>query len=132
MQMSVTLICSIILVLGTALLIFLERKFPYRRGIPFFRKGFWTDVIGYTLIQSFLLKILIFDYIITPIQDASAWHGLPQITAWPVWLQVLFFLITHDLYIYGFHRWQHANKILWRTHEAHHSNQEIDWISGAR
>ena len=132
MQLSATQLCSFILVIGTLLLIFLERKFPYRRGIPFFREGFWTDVIGYTIIQSFLLKILIFDYIITPIQHASAWHGFPQITSWPVWLQVLFFLVTHDLYIYWFHRWQHANKILWRTHEAHHSNQEVDWIAGTR
>jgi sterol desaturase/sphingolipid hydroxylase (fatty acid hydroxylase superfamily) len=47
-------------------------------------------------------------------------------------VQVLFFLITHDLYIYWFHRWQHNSKILWRTHEAHHSVREVDWIAGSR
>jgi sterol desaturase/sphingolipid hydroxylase (fatty acid hydroxylase superfamily) len=41
-------------------------------------------------------------------------------------------LITHDFYIYWFHRWQHNSKILWRTHEAHHSVKEVDWIAGSR
>jgi len=35
MQLSTTQLCSLILIIGTVLLIFLERKFPYRRGIPF-------------------------------------------------------------------------------------------------
>ena len=47
-------------------------------------------------------------------------------------MQVLFFLLTHDLYIYLFHRWQHANKWLWRTHEAHHSTKEVDFLAGTR
>ena len=132
MMFSVTQICALLLAVGTIIIIFLERKFPYRRGIPFFRDGFWTDVIGYTIIQSFLLKIIIFDYIILPLQERIHWEGLPNISAWPLWIQVLFFLITHDFYIYWFHRWQHANKFLWRTHEAHHSNEQVDWIAGMR
>jgi len=44
----------------------------------------------------------------------------------------LFFLVTHDLYIYLFHRLQHASKILWRTHEAHHSGKEVDFLAGSR
>lgn len=43
-----------------------------------------------------------------------------------------FFLFTHDLYIYLFHRWQHANQWLWRTHEAHHSNKEVDFLAESR
>ncbi|HEY4788973.1 MAG TPA: sterol desaturase family protein, partial [Bacteroidales bacterium] len=39
---------------------------------------------------------------------------------------------THDFYIYWFHRLQHHNKWLWRTHEAHHSGREIDWLAGSR
>jgi sterol desaturase/sphingolipid hydroxylase (fatty acid hydroxylase superfamily) len=44
----------------------------------------------------------------------------------------LFFLITHDLYIYLFHRWQHKNKWLWRIHEAHHSGKKVDFLEGSR
>ncbi|MDF2431524.1 MAG: hypothetical protein JWP44_1155, partial [Mucilaginibacter sp.] len=45
---------------------------------------------------------------------------------------VLFFVVTHDLYIYLFHRLQHASKILWRTHEAHHSGKHVDFLAGSR
>jgi sterol desaturase/sphingolipid hydroxylase (fatty acid hydroxylase superfamily) len=57
---------------------------------------------------------------------------LHLVSAWPVWLQVAFFLVVHDLYIYGFHRWQHSSPVLWRLHEAHHSMRQIDWLAGAR
>jgi sterol desaturase/sphingolipid hydroxylase (fatty acid hydroxylase superfamily) len=121
-----------ILLLAVVVLVFLERKFPYTKGLPFFRDGFWVDLIWYTFIQSYFLKILIFDYIILPID--RTWHlsSLQLVTGWPLWVQVIFFLVTHDLYIYWFHRWQHHSKILWRTHEAHHSNTEVDWLAGSR
>jgi sterol desaturase/sphingolipid hydroxylase (fatty acid hydroxylase superfamily) len=41
-------------------------------------------------------------------------------------------VLTHDLYIYLFHRWQHGNPYLWRLHEAHHSNLAVDWVAAAR
>jgi sterol desaturase/sphingolipid hydroxylase (fatty acid hydroxylase superfamily) len=47
-------------------------------------------------------------------------------------VQVLFFLITHDLYIYLFHRLQHRIPLLWRIHEAHHATRDVDWLSGSR
>lgn len=121
-----------ILLLFIALFIYLERKYPYRKGLPFFREGFWMDLIWYTFIQSYFLKILIFDYIIQPVDHHFNLSSLQLVSGWPIWLQILFFLVTHDFYIYWFHRWQHHNKILWRTHEAHHSNKEVDWLAGAR
>jgi len=121
-----------ILVLSVFVFIWLERKFPYTRGMPIFRDGFWVDLIWYTFIQSYFLKIFIFDYIIMPLD--RTWHlsSLYLVTHWPVALQVLFFLVIHDFYIYWFHRAQHHSKLLWRTHEAHHSNKEVDWLAGTR
>ncbi len=86
----------------------------------------------YTFIQSYFLKILIFNYIIGPLDKSFHVSPLHLITSWPLWSQVLFFLVTHDFYIYWFHRLQHNSKILWRTHEAHHSNKEVDWLAGSR
>jgi sterol desaturase/sphingolipid hydroxylase (fatty acid hydroxylase superfamily) len=54
------------------------------------------------------------------------------ISDWPVTLQVVFFVVTHDFYIYWFHRWQHKSIYLWRLHEAHHSPRSVDWLSGVR
>ena len=62
----------------------------------------------------------------------TGWSRLQLMAAWPLPLQCLFFFVTHDLYIYGFHRWQHNNRFLWRIHEAHHSGVDVDWLSGTR
>jgi len=132
MQFGLEEICTFFLLLSALILILLERKFPFKPGIPFLRKGLWTDLFWYTLVQSYLLKILIFDYIIQPIHEVVGSPKFLSIAHWPIGFQLVFFLVTHDFYIYWFHRWQHANKILWRTHEAHHSNEDVDWIAGAR
>ena len=131
-QADLLRITTSILVVWIVGILFWERVAPYRKGLPLFREGFWVDLIWYTLIQSYFLKILIFDYIITPLQTHFDWSDWQFVRHWPVWVQVVFFLITHDLYIYLFHRWQHANKWLWRTHEAHHSNKEVDFLAGSR
>lgn len=109
-----------------------ERVAPYRPGLPLFRQGFWVDLVWYTLIQSYFLKIFIFEWLIAPLQQRFDWSDIQFVHGWPVWGQVLFFLITHDFYIYWFHRWQHQSKWLWRTHEAHHSNKEVDFLAGSR
>jgi sterol desaturase/sphingolipid hydroxylase (fatty acid hydroxylase superfamily) len=121
-----------ILLLSVVILILLERKYPYTKGLPLFRDGFWVDLVWYTLIQSYFLKILIFDYIILPVDKQFHFSALHLVTSWPLAAQVLFFLVIHDFYIYWFHRWQHHSKWLWRTHEAHHSNTEVDWLAGSR
>jgi len=131
MQMIVVYTTSL-LVLFVFFFIWLERRSPYTRGMPVFRDGFWVDLVWYTFIQSYFLKIVIFDFIIEPVD--KHWHlsALQLVAHWPVALQVLFFLVVHDFYIYWFHRAQHHSKVLWRTHEAHHSNKEVDWLAGTR
>jgi len=123
---------TIILFTWIAFIIVWERIAPYRKGVPFFREGFWIDLVWYTLIQSYFLKILIFDYLIGPVQHHYGWNGIKFFQDMSLTGQVLFFVITHDLYIYLFHRFQHANKILWRTHEAHHSVKQVDFLAGSR
>jgi sterol desaturase/sphingolipid hydroxylase (fatty acid hydroxylase superfamily) len=127
-----TLITSIILFCWIAFIIAWERISPYRKGLKFFREGFWIDLVWYTLIQSYFLKIIIGSYIIIPLQKHFDLSHLHLISSWPVALQVLFFLFTHDLYIYLFHRFQHSNKFFWRIHEAHHSGKEVDFLAGSR
>jgi sterol desaturase/sphingolipid hydroxylase (fatty acid hydroxylase superfamily) len=131
-QQQVLTITSIILVCWVVFIIAWERISPYRKGLPFFREGFWIDLVWYTLIQSFFLKILIFDYIIAPLQSRFDLSHFHLISNWPVVFQVLFFFVTHDLYIYLFHRFQHSNKVFWRIHEAHHSGKEVDFLAGSR
>lgn len=131
MHLSLVTITTIILFVWAGFIIAWERISPYRKGLPFFREGFWVDLVWYTIIQSYFLKIIIFDHIIAPISSHIHWH-IQFVKDWPVVGQVLFFLVTHDLYIYLFHRFQHSNKLFWRIHEAHHSGKEVDFLAGSR
>ena len=112
-------------------LIALERRFPYDPRQRLLRTGFFTDLIGYGLIQSYVLGLCISGGIAW-LDRQTGLSRLHLVSDWPIALQVLFFLVTHDLYIYWFHRLQHYSDLLWRTHEAHHSGDDVDWLSGTR
>ena len=126
-----TILAPIVIVAGAAVIIALERWRPYDRGQPFLRDGFWMDLVPYTFLQSYVLALVIG----LLIGWIDAWTGASRhglVSGWPIGAQVAFFVVTHDLYIYWFHRWQHGNRWLWRLHEAHHSARHVDWIAGSR
>jgi sterol desaturase/sphingolipid hydroxylase (fatty acid hydroxylase superfamily) len=124
---------SIITIVSAALLFILfERLFPYNRGQRVLREGFFDDLALYTIAQSYVLGIIIYSWIIRFLDEVTGLSHLQLLSGWPVWLQLVFFSVTHDFYIYWMHRWQHRNKWLWRIHEAHHSPRKVDWLSGSR
>lgn len=124
---------SMLIIISAAILfIFLERIFPYNKGQEVLREGFFDDLALYTIAQSYILSIIIFSYIINFIDTTTGISRLRLFADVPVWIQLIFFTITHDIYIYWMHRWQHSNKWLWRIHEAHHSPKKVDWLSGSR
>ncbi len=129
--MSLQILSLIIISAAAVLMIVLEKYYPYTKGQKIFREGFFNDIVMYSVFQSYVLGLIIFGFL-NWIKYNTDLYQYSLIGSWPVWVQVLFFLVTHDFYIYWFHRWQHHNKILWRTHEAHHSPKTIDWLSGAR
>jgi len=125
---------SSILMIATASVLFvlLERIFPYNKGQKVLREGFFDDLALYTIAQSYILGIVIFTYIINTVDAMTGLSRLHLVSGWPLWLQLVFFTVTHDLYIYWMHRWQHNNRYLWRLHEAHHTPRTVDWLSGSR
>ena len=126
-------IISYSIIIGMAVLfIVLERIFPYNNGQKILRSGFFDDLALYTIAQSYILGIIIFTFIINKIDNSTGLSRLRLFANVPVWMQLVFFTVTHDFYIYWMHRWQHKNKYLWRIHEAHHSPGEVDWLSGSR
>ncbi len=133
LNMSNPELYSTLTIVGSAIFfIIAERIWPYTKGQKVLREGFFDDLALYTIAQSYILGILIFTYIINFIDTSTGLSRLAFFKNVPVWLQLLFFLITHDIYIYWMHRWQHKNKFLWRIHEAHHSPKKVDWLSGSR
>jgi sterol desaturase/sphingolipid hydroxylase (fatty acid hydroxylase superfamily) len=125
--MAMIIIASI-----AVIFIVLERIIPYNKGQRVIRTGFFDDLALYTIAQSYILGILIFNYIIYFIDTTTGISRLHLFSNVPIWIQLVFFTVSHDLYIYWMHRWQHKNKWLWRIHEAHHSPQKVDWLSGSR
>lgn len=129
---SYELISYAVIVMTAVLFVLLERIFPYNKGQEALRKGFFDDLALYTIAQSYILGIFIFTVIINGIDNATGLSRLGLFANVPIWIQLIFFTVTHDFYIYWMHRWQHRNKFLWRLHEAHHSPQKVDWLSGSR
>jgi len=120
-----------IIVAGALAIIALERWRPYDRQ-RFWRRGLGVDLIGYALIQSAVLSVVINGLVrlLAAATGAAQGHGL--VSSWPFAAQLALFIVSHDLYIYWFHRAQHRVPLLWRLHEAHHSAREVDWIAGSR
>jgi sterol desaturase/sphingolipid hydroxylase (fatty acid hydroxylase superfamily) len=116
---------------GALVLIALERRFPHTPGQRFLRTGFWDDLVGYALIQSYLLGLVI-ARLVAAIDGLTGFARRHLMAGWGVPAQVIFFVVSHDLYIYLFHRLQHRSAWLWRIHEAHHATVDVDWLSGAR
>lgn len=125
------ILSPILIVASAFVLIGLERLWPYDRRQKFFRAGFVNDLLLYTFVQSWALGYVI-KGIIEWLDSGTGLSRLHLVSGWPVWVQFLFFLVTHDLYIYVFHRLQHTYPALWRLHEAHHSTEDVDWLSGSR
>jgi len=126
------LISSAIIAAAAVFFIVAERIWPYTKGQKVLREGFFDDFALYTIAQSYILGILIFTYIINFIDRSTGLSRLYLFKDIPIWFQLIFFLVTHDFYIYWMHRWQHKNKYMWRIHEAHHSPKKVDWLSGSR
>lgn len=125
-------VVSLPIIMGWGVLMFaLERRFPYDRGQRALRVGIFTDFFWYTIAQSYVLGLAI-AMIIRALDGTTGLSRLHLVTGWPVWAQLLFFFVTHDFYIYWFHRFQHRSRLFWRTHEAHHSVQGVDFVAGSR
>jgi sterol desaturase/sphingolipid hydroxylase (fatty acid hydroxylase superfamily) len=129
--MDIKLLCTFIVICTACIIITLERLFPYIKGQKFFREGFFNDFVLYTIVQSFVLGYII-TAIIEYVDYNTGFSRYKFAAGFPLWLQVIFFFLLHDFYIYWFHRLQHNSKILWRIHEAHHSVKDIDWLAGSR
>jgi sterol desaturase/sphingolipid hydroxylase (fatty acid hydroxylase superfamily) len=127
---SWTILSPVLVVAGALVIIGLERVRPYDHQ-RLLRAGLAQDLIGYALIQSAVLSVIIRALV----GAVDGWTGASRhgvVTGWPFWAQVALFVVSHDFYIYWFHRWQHRSPRLWRLHEAHHSAREVDWIAGSR
>jgi sterol desaturase/sphingolipid hydroxylase (fatty acid hydroxylase superfamily) len=128
---SLQIVSTVVIGFSAILFLLFERLFPYQKDQKIFREGFFNDFFWYTIFQSYILGLLIFNFL-NYIYSNTTINNIRLLENIPVWVQLLFFVFSHDFYIYWFHRWQHSNKYLWKIHEAHHSTKDVDWLSGSR
>src|SRR3989339_1701552 len=107
-------VSMVIIISASVFFVILERIIPYNEGQKIIREGFFNDLTLYTIAQSYILSIIIFGYLIYFIDHSTGISRLKLFADVPIWIQLIFFTVTHDLYIYWMHRFQHRNKFLWR------------------
>lgn len=129
--MTLAVLTPTIIVAWALVLAWLERRFPYLPGFPILRPDFWTDLLLYTFLQSWVLGHVI-AALIRSLDAATGLSARHLVRGWPIAAQLAFFLVLHDVWQYWFHRLQHRNRWLWRIHEAAHAPLHVDWLSGSR
>jgi sterol desaturase/sphingolipid hydroxylase (fatty acid hydroxylase superfamily) len=111
----------------------LERAFPARKGQPFFRAAWGTD-LAFFLGQYLAWNGLVLAAIVPLGGLFGAW--VPGVRAalrsQPFALQVVEVVLLSDLLVYWGHRLQHRVPFLWRFHAVHHSAERLDWLAAHR
>ncbi len=81
-----------------------------------------------------LLLAALFGGVFALMETWSRQHefGLVRILPWPAWLETILVFLAFDLWMYIWHRANHAMPLLWRFHRMHHSETRIDATTGVR
>ncbi len=121
------------LLIGCLIFIPLERILAMHPRQRIVRRGWWNDVI-YLFLNGGLTNLVII-IMIAGTLAVSAWL-IPQVriavVGQPYWLQIVEVVLIADLGLYSAHRMVHAIPLLWRFHQIHHSNEELDWLAAFR
>lgn len=115
----------------------LEIAFPWRKEQPIIRKDFWLD--GFYMFFNFfvfsiaisgfyqVLNVIFANLGITPKSLA-----LIEISAWPMWAQLLAFFIVLDFVQWFTHVLLHRWPVLWQFHKVHHSVKVMGFAAHLR
>ncbi len=127
--------------IGISLVVYaLELAFPWRRGQARVRRDFWLDAF-YMFFNFFLFSLLGYHAMASTVEalftDARTALGLEtfiaaDVSAWPVWLQLLVMFVARDFIHYWIHRLLHRVPFLWKGHQVHHSVREMGFAAHLR
>ncbi len=115
----------------------LEYLFPWRKDQSIIRKDFWLDGF-YMFFNFFIFSIAIagfynlFELIFSKAGIQLTSLSLIDISAWPMWLQLLIFFVILDFVQWVTHVLLHRFTILWNFHKVHHSVEEMGFAAHLR
>lgn len=113
-----------------------ERIFPKRRrSEPVPRR--WFTNLSIVAIDSVVVRAMA--ALAVPVAAVAAAHfaeirswGLLNAVAWPGWLEFVIALIVLDFAIWLQHLLSHKVPVLWRLHQVHHADRDIDVTTAIR
>lgn len=115
----------------------LEIVFPWRKEQSIFRKDFWLDAF-YMFFNFFLFSIAISGFyellgvLFKDIGITAKSLSLIDLSTWPMWAQLLVFLVVLDFVQWFTHILLHRFKFLWKFHKVHHSVKEMGFAAHLR
>ncbi|MFN0122861.1 MAG: sterol desaturase family protein [Blastocatellia bacterium] len=114
-----------------ALLAGLETWFPFRAGRERSRHAARNLFLG---IGNAALVAITITPLLMRIADRAETTGigLLRMVTLPPWLQLALAILLLDGWMYLWHRANHRLPLLWRFHQAHHSDTELDVTSAVR
>ncbi len=114
-----------------ALFAFMEWVFP-RRALQF-RNRRWITHAGFFIVNAGLGRAisLISVSSAAALAGQKGWGAL-NLVDMPVWAQLLTALIAYDFAVWTQHAAMHRFPILWRMHQVHHSDRELDVTTALR
>jgi len=113
-----------------------ERAFPKRgRMEPVLRR--WLTNLSIVAIDGVVVRAMA--ALAVPVAAVAAAHlakvqgwGLLNAVAWPAWLEFILALIVLDFAIWLQHVLSHKIPVLWRLHQVHHADRDIDVTTAIR
>ena len=115
----------------------LEILFPWRKEQSIFRKDFWLDGF-YMFFNFFLFAIVIsgvykmLEVLFGEVGITAKSFALVDLSAWPMWVQLLVFFIVLDFVQWFTHVLLHKFPVLWQFHKVHHSVKEMGFAAHLR
>ncbi|MGB6427262.1 MAG: sterol desaturase family protein, partial [Methyloceanibacter sp.] len=97
----------------------------------------WLTNLGIAAVDTLMLRLMAL--VAVPIAAVAAAvfaeaHGLGLLNhlAWPGWVKLVVALLVLDLAIWFQHLVSHKVPILWRLHQVHHADRDIDVTTAVR
>ncbi len=121
-----TLVQSGLLLGALGVLLAWETWLPLRKfAVPLGRR--WFNQIALTALGSLAIRWFapIAGVSLAALAQQEGW-GLLNVVVLPPWLAVVLGVIAIDLGMYGQHRLFHAIPLLWRVHQVHHCDLDVD------
>jgi len=126
-----TLFKALAFISVVALVEVLERLRP---GHPVDRRrelGLNLAALGIVMVSGPLFERFILDGL-RDVHFSRFFEPFSRVHRLPSPVKIVAALLVADFFLYWLHRGMHETGVLWRTHEFHHSPDQLYWLSGAR